>query len=363
MGLVFPWPARTTLVVAASLSQIGEFSFILGQAGIALGLLDQSQYSLILAGAILSITLNPLMLRTIHPAENLLKKSPGLWKLLDRQGPPMPLPVEGIRDHVVIIEYGRVGHHIVDLLGELGVSHLVVEADSERSEELNQRGIPTLYGEAANSEVLTHAGLTQARALVVTGPDEDANALIVTAARDLAPKLPIIARASSEEGTKHLAQLGAQDVIHPELEGGLEIIRHTLLQLGFPLQEIFRYTDAVRHDHYDLHINTEEEHRLLHNLIDAANSIEVRWFRIPDGNSLIGQTIADANLRARTGASIVALNRENQLIANPKSMTAFQVGDRIGLIGEQDEIEAAERLLSDSTPGHEYGQIGVEWET
>jgi CPA2 family monovalent cation:H+ antiporter-2 len=363
MGFVFPWPARTTLVVAASLSQIGEFSFILGQAGIALGLLDQSQYSLILAGAILSITVNPLMFRTIRPTENFLKKSPGLWKLLDRQGPPMPMPVEGIRDHVVIIGYGRVGHHIVDLLGELGVSHLVVEADSERSEELNQRGIPTLYGEAANSEVLTHAGLSHARALVVTGPDEDANALIVTAARDLAPKLPIIARASSEEGTKHLAQLGARDVIHPELEGGLEIIRHTLLQLGFPLQEIFRYTDAVRHDHYDLHINTEEEHRLLHDLVNAANSIEVRWFHIPDGNSLIGQTIAGANLRARTGASIVALNRESQLIANPKSMTVFQVGDRIGLIGEQDEIEAAEKLLSESESESEYGQSGVEWET
>jgi CPA2 family monovalent cation:H+ antiporter-2 len=261
------------------------------------------------------------------------------------------------------VGYGRVGHHIVDLLGELGVSHLVVEADSARSEELNQRAIPTLYGEAANSEVLTHAGLSHARALVVTGPDEDANALIVTAARDLAPKLPIIARASSAEGTKHLAQLGAQDVIHPELEGGLEIIRHTLLQLGYPLQEIFRYTDAVRHDHYDLHINTEEEHRLLHDLVDAANSIEIRWFRIPVGNALVGKRIADANLRARTGASIIALSREGQMIANPKSMTVFQAGDRIGLIGEQEEIEVAERLLSDSAPGHEYGQIGVEWET
>jgi CPA2 family monovalent cation:H+ antiporter-2 len=272
---------------------------------------------------------------------------------------------ETIRDHVVIVGYGRVGHHIVDLLGELDVSHLVVEADSERSEELNQRGIPTLYGDAANSEVLTHAGLAYARALVVTGPDEDANALIVTTARDLAPKLPIIARASSEEGTKHLARLGAQDVIHPELEGGLEIIRHTLLQLGFPRQEIFRYTDAVRHDHYDMHINTEEEHRLLHDLIHASNSIEVRWFRIPEGNSLIGQTIGEANLRARTGASIVALNREGQLIANPKSMTVFEAGDRIGLIGEQDEIEAAERLLSRSASESETEQdpSGVEWET
>jgi monovalent cation:H+ antiporter-2, CPA2 family len=363
MGLIFPWPARTTLVVAASLSQIGEFSFILGQAGIALGLLDQSQYSLILAGAILSITLNPLMFRAIRPTENLLKKSPGLWKLLDRQGSPMPLPVEGIRDHVVIIGYGRVGHHIVDLLGELGVSRLVVEADSERSEELYRRGIPTLYGDAANSEVLTHAGLSHARALVVTDPDEDANALIVTAAHDLAPELPIIARASSEEGTKHLADLGAQDVIHPELEGGLEIVRHTLLQLGFPLQVIYRYTDAVRRDHYDMQINTEEEHRLLHDLIDAANGIEIRWFRIPDGNPLVGETLAEANLRSRTGASVVAILREGKLMANPKSITILEPGDRIGLIGEQEEVEAAERLLSDTRAESKAGQSGVEWET
>jgi CPA2 family monovalent cation:H+ antiporter-2 len=345
MGLVFPWPARTTLVVAAGLSQIGEFSFILGQAGIALGLLDQSQYSLILAGAILSITLNPLMFRSIEPAERWLQKSPGLWKLLNRQGPPIPQAVESMQGHVGIVGYGRVGRHIVSLLGEIGVPHLVVEADAERVEELRRNNIPTLYGDAANSEVLAHAGLAHARALVVAGPDEDASALVVTTARDLAPELPIIARATTEDGTKRLAELGAQDVIHPELEGGLEIVRHILLQLGFPLQEIFRYTDAVRHDHYDLHIDTEEEHRLLHDLVDAAKGIEIRWFSILEDSPLIGQTLADANLRARTGASVVAILRESELMANPKSMTVFQAGDRIGLIGDLDEIQQVEGLL------------------
>ncbi|HEX2989913.1 MAG TPA: cation:proton antiporter [Anaerolineales bacterium] len=361
MGLIFPWPARTTLVVSAGLSQIGEFSFIVGQAGVALGLLDQSQYSLILAGALLSIMVNPLMFRLIHPVEKWLQGIPGLWKRLDRQGPPLPQVVESMIDHVVIVGYGRVGRHIVDLLGEMGIPHLVVESDMERGEELSRRKIPTLYGDAANSEVLTHAGLARARALVVAGPDEDATALVVTAARDLAPDLPIIARATSEDGTRRLTELGAHDVIHPELEGGLEIVRHTLLQLGFPLQEIYRYTDAVRRDHYDMGLNTEEEHRLLHDLLDAANSIEINWFRLPEGSPLIGQTLADANLRARTGASVVALMREGELIANPKSLTVFRAGDRIGLIGERNEIETAERQLSQSES--EPSQTGVDWET
>jgi CPA2 family monovalent cation:H+ antiporter-2 len=362
MGLIFPWPARTSLVVSAGLSQIGEFSFIVGQAGVALGLLEQSQYSLILAGALLSIMLNPAMFRLIRPVERWLQNMPGFWKLMDRQGVTPPAIDESIENHVVIVGYGRVGRHIITLAGELGIPHLVVEADSQRVEELDRQNVPTLYGDAANSEVLTHAGLKRARALVVAGPDEDANALIVTTARDIAPELPIIARAASEDGTRRLADLGAQDVIHPELEGGLEMVRHTLLELGFPSQEIYRYTDAVRRDHYDMGLNTEEEHRLLHELMEAANSLEVHWFRLNAGNPLIGQTLAQANLRARTGASVIAILREGHLLANPKSVTVFEADDRIGLIGEAGEIEVAQKLLSESesTP---MNQPGLEWET
>lgn len=344
-GFVFPWPATTTLILAGALSQIGEFSFILGQEGLNHGLLEQSQYSLILACALLSIVLNTPMFRLISSLEKWLQKFPKIWHLLDHHKPLPPSLEDSIKEHVVIVGYGRVGRHIVSLLGQMGIPHLVVEADSQRVEELTGMGVPSLYGDAANSEVLAHAGLGRARALVVAGPDEDASALVVTAARDIAPNLPIIARATTEDGTRQLTQLGAQDVIHPELEGGLEIVRHTLLQLGFPLQEIYRYTDDVRRDHYDMHISTDEEHRLLHELLDAAGSIEIKWFRIPDGNPLIGQTLASANLRARTGASEFAILREGELIANPKSMTVFQVGDRIGLIGDNEEMNEVEKVL------------------
>jgi CPA2 family monovalent cation:H+ antiporter-2 len=127
------------------------------------------------------------------------------------------------------------------------------------------------------------------------------------------------------------------------------------------MQEIFRYTDAVRHDHYDTRLNTEDEHRLLHDLLDAANSIEIHWFRLGERNPLVGQTLANANLRSKTGASVVALLRQGHLTANPKSMTLFEPGDRIGVIGEKDEIEAVEKLLSG--PASESVDVGVEWET
>jgi CPA2 family monovalent cation:H+ antiporter-2 len=347
MGFIFPWPARTTLVVAAGLSQIGEFSFILGSAGVKLGLIDQDQYSMILAGALLSIMVNPLMFRLVNPLEKWLQSFSSFWEIFNHSNLSLPTQLEKRMDgHVVIVGYGRVGRHIANLLNLMKIPYLVVEADAGRVQELDSRGIPTLFGDASNSEVLTHVGLDQARALVVAGPDESASELVVASARDLAPDLPIIARATTEDGIRHLADLGAQIVIHPELEGGLEIVRHMLLQLGFPPQEIHRYMDAVRQDHYDFQINTEDEHRLLLELLYAANNIEITWFRLPPENPLVGQTLAEANLRARTGASIVAILRDRKLMANPKSHMAFEAEDRIGFIAEKEQIEAVENLLS-----------------
>jgi CPA2 family monovalent cation:H+ antiporter-2 len=361
LGVVFPWQAHTALVVGAGLSQIGEFSFILGQAGISLGLLDQDQYSLILAAALISITINPLMFRLIPLTETILQKIPLVWRYLNHHNVISHPPQETIENHVVIVGYGRVGHHILDVLGEIAVPHLVIDADAERIEELSRRGIPNLYGDASNSEVLTHARLERARALVVAGPVESASELVVTAARDIAPGLPIIARATTQDGIDRLAEFGAQDVIHPELEGGLEIMRHTLLALGFPLHEIIRYMDAVRRDHYDMQVNTAEEHRLLHDLVHASRNIEVVWLTLPLEHPFVGQTLAAANLRARTGASVVAILRDRQLLANPKSMTVFQAEDRIGLIGDREEIEAAEKIMAETES--ESNHWGVEWET
>ena len=117
-------------------------------------------------------------------------------------------------------------------------------------------------------------------------------------------------------------------------------------QLGFPLREIHEYTDAVRRDHYDLQIDTEEEHRLLDRLIDTLPGIDVAWLSVPAGSPVAGQSLAEANLRARAGASVVAIQRGKTLMANPKSVTVFQAGDRIALIGDAEQIETAARLLA-----------------
>jgi CPA2 family monovalent cation:H+ antiporter-2 len=347
MGLLFPRPARTFLVIAVGLSQVGEFSFILGQGGVSLGLLNTDQYSLILAAALISITINPFMYNLLPAVERLLRRFPVFWKKLEANTPLPMIDERQLKDHVVIIGYGRIGKHLVDVLQRLQVPLLVIESDMERIEELNQKNVATLYGDAANSEVIVHAHLERARTLVVTVPDEVSASMIVASARSLNPDLAIIARAATEEGVHNLAKLGGDHIVHPELEGGLEMVHHTLLQLGFPLREVHEYSEAVRRDRYNIQVSSSDEHRSMHDLINASDSIEIVWLGLDQDSPLVGQTLKEADIRSRTGASVVALIRDNQLIANPKSMNAFEVGDRIGLIGEKDQIEAARSSLFD----------------
>ena len=346
IAVVLPYPVRTALVVGAVRSQIGEFSFIIGQAGVALGVLDQAQYSLILAGAIVSITLNPLVCRLVNPAERFLKRRPRLWRVLNHEAADVPPPAGGLSGHVVIIGSGRVGRHIAEALGRLQIARLVVEVDPARLDRLRALGIPVLYGDAANSEILNHAALDRARALVITVPDDATAMTIVATSRAQAPNLRIIARASTWDGARRLALAGANDIVRPELEGGVEIVRRTLLDLDLPVRDVQRYTDLVRSEGLDdAERPTPERARVLDDLVQAARGLEIGWLTVSEDSAAAGRPLVESALRARTGVSVVAIGRGASIIASPGPDEQLAAGDRLAVIGSPDQVNAAEQML------------------
>lgn len=357
LSFVLPASAHTLLVVAAGLSQVGEFTFLVGQAGVNLGVLTTDQYGLILASAVISIVLNPFMYRLMPKVERWLQRIPFFWKRMERGGPtPEPL-YEGMKDHVVIIGYGRIGKHLVQVLNYLHLPYLLVEYDAARASDAQKADVKTLFGDAANSEVLNHANLEQARTLVITVPNETTTELITAAAGDIAPQLPIVARASTDTGVQRLAAHGADYIIHPELEGSLEILRHTLLILGYPAAQIQRYVDTIRYDSYGNTSGDHDQYRVLDQLVTAVRGVEITWILVIPGSPITGQSLAEANLRAKLGVSVIALMRDQKLLPNPKSDFRFTEGDLIGFIGTPEELAAADKFLmqqpvTDSPPAN-----------
>ena len=235
--LVFRYPVRTALVVAASLAQIGEFSFILAGLGRSLDLLSPEGESLILAGALLSITLNSLIFSTLGPVERWLHRHPRLIELLERPaGPLAELPgdidEQGLHDHAVLVGHGRVGAPVAQALEAEGISYVVVEQNREVAEALRARGLPVVYGDASRPGILDHVHLERARLLVVSAPDAFQARHIVELARRVNPAIDAVVRTHSDGQRAALERLGVGRAVVAERELALAIVRYAFAAFG-----------------------------------------------------------------------------------------------------------------------------------
>ena len=241
LGLVlaFRYPLNTALTVSASLAQIGEFSFILAGLGLSLGLLPDEGMSLVLAGALISIALNPLLFAAIEPLRRwILQRSELARKLEQRTDPYAELPMSTERRYlhgqVVLVGYGRVGQRIAAAMQSGGIAYVVAEQNRELVEDLRQQGIAAVFGNAADPLVLVQAHVAQAAMLVVTTPDPLDMRQMVETARTLNPGIEIVLRSHSEQESELLRRDGIDQVFFGEEELAKSMSGHVLARLGAP---------------------------------------------------------------------------------------------------------------------------------
>lgn len=235
--LAFRYPLHTALTISASLAQIGEFSFILAALGMSLGLLPPEAQSLVVAGALLSITLNPFVFRAIDPIWRWITARQGLTDALERPAGevaelPTTLIENDLRDHVVLVGYGRVGAPVGEELSRHGIPHVVIEQSRERAEDLRKRGLPVIYGDATRPEVLTKAHLERARLVVVAAPDAYQGRAILEMARRLNPDAEVIIRTHSDQEREFLQKHGAAQALVGERELAVSLTRSALRRFG-----------------------------------------------------------------------------------------------------------------------------------
>ncbi len=253
--LFFKYHLKTALQVGLSLTQVGEFAFVVAQLGLSGRLLSQDTYSLILAVAILTMIVTPWQIKSSVKIFEQLKILTGRWspKLyavlfgsFDRykkEHPEMELA-----DHVIICGHGRVGKHITRILAMAGIPYIVVDYNHDTITELSASGVPTVLGDPTDREVLAFAGAKKSKAIIVAVPDRYSQELIIENSLGLKPGVTIICRSHFEEDYRRLYALGVSVVISPELEAGLSMGHRVLDSMGVDKVKTATYLKQVRRE-------------------------------------------------------------------------------------------------------------------
>ena len=231
--LVFRYPLNTALTVSASLAQIGEFSFILATLGMSLGLMPQEGQSLIVAGALITIALNPLVFHAIEPIQKLIRKRSARARDVERiddplAGLPSEVAPERLSGHVTLVGYGRVGRRIADALRARGVTLVVAEQNRELVERLRAQGILAVSGDAGEASVLIQAHVARARTLVIATPDTARARIMLDIARRLNPHIETVVRTHTDEEAELLRKDRVSAVFMGEHELANSMIEHVL---------------------------------------------------------------------------------------------------------------------------------------
>ncbi len=226
--LVLRYPLNTALTVAASLAQIGEFSFILAGLGVSLGILPAEGMSLILAGAIISIAINPLIFSIIQPLKQWVlgfSKIAHQYEHRKDQFSELPMTTERkyLEGQIVLVGYGRVGKKIANALSTHHIPYVVAEENKQLVEALRKKGIPAVSGNAADPAVLIQAHIANAAMLVIATPDTLHARKMVETAKALKPNIRVVIRTHNEDESNLLnsEQLGKVFYGEEELANGM----------------------------------------------------------------------------------------------------------------------------------------------
>jgi CPA2 family monovalent cation:H+ antiporter-2 len=235
--LAFRYPLNTALTVSAGLAQIGEFSFILAGLGVSLGLLPKVGQDLIVAGALISIALNPLVFQAIEPLQIWIRARSKLARAMEHRDDPLaelPMSIDQRRlnGHVVLVGYGRVGRRIGEALNARGVPFVVAEQNRELVEDLRTRGVAAVSGDASDPAVLIQAHIVRASMLVIATPDSFRARKMIEIARTLNPKAETVVRTHGEEEAVLLQRENVGKVFMGEHELALGMARHVLERLA-----------------------------------------------------------------------------------------------------------------------------------
>ncbi|MDI6802644.1 MAG: cation:proton antiporter [Bacteroidota bacterium] len=350
--LFLSFPARTAIIVGLSLSQIGEFSFILALAGISSGLMSNEIYQMFLGASIITMMLTPLFIQFSTPTAHFFQKilpQKLTFKFFHRIVADEVVDkytLSDFKNHVIIVGYGLNGKNVASVLKETGIKYLIVDLSGETVKAARKLGENVLYGDATRREMLLHLGIEAARVLVIAISDSDAMRRILKIARNLNPDLHIISRTRTVAEIEDLYKLGSSEVIPEEFETSIEIFTRVLRQYHLPRNIIAAQVDLIRREGYGMFRGLKLPDATMDQITAILVAGTTDTFLVLNESPARGKTLADLNLRLLSGCSVIAVVRDNKPTTNPPPDFIIESGDVMVLLGTHAEIDKAFDLLS-----------------
>jgi K+:H+ antiporter len=341
-GLALGLPLRVALLAGLVLAQVGEFSFVLASIGTDAGLLDSRERELFFAVTVLTMLITPFALRF---GPEIAARASGFGARGRRRDAGGSVPGEPpLEGHVVVLGYGVGGELLVEVLREGGVPVVALDLNAERVREARGRGVPVSYGDVTSREILERAQVARARQVAVLLNDPDATLRAVRAARALAPGAVILARARYVTDVPRLLAAGADEAAAQELEASFAIIERATREMRTP-----RPGRAELRTRLGLESPAAED-----TLADRLPSgLGVESVAIAAGAWIAGRSLAEAELRRRSGATLVAVSRGEATAVHPAPGDLLQAGDVLCLVGSDPQLAAARELLTKGPEGVE----------
>lgn len=317
------------ILAGAGLAQIGEFSFVLANAGERAGILEPAMAQAFLGCAILSMGATPLLMAAGR-------------RLAQWAGPSVETPrAPEIQDHVVLIGFGLTGRALARVLRETGIAFVVVDMVPDELDEAKRLGVPTIVGDASRRAVLDAAGLGRARAAVITVDQPDVTRRIVSLLRQMNGTLRIIARAQRVDEVAGLERLGADEVIAAEFETSIELLVRLLAGLGIPRHIVRIQESVIRAGHYRALRGagtTEDFFSEVRRLV-AGGVVDTAL--VGKGSPAAGRTLAELALQQDPGVVVLSVLRQELPLPAPGGMTRLEPGDLVVLFGPHESMDRA----------------------
>lgn len=344
--LLLRFPLRLAALVGLALAQVGEFSFVLLREGARLDLIPNERYQMFLAAAVLTMMAAPGLVQASHHV------SRWLGERASTRTPALAADERArhLRDHVIICGYGVNGRRLARLLRENDFPYVVVEMHAKLVQAGRAEGETIFFGDASNPEILKHAGAADARAIVFAISDPSVLARAISHARLLNSDLHIIARTKRIEEARDLRLAGATDVIAEEIEAWMEIVVRVMRLYGMPREAVAAQMAALRGEDYEMLRLLPVPGQPLRHLLHLLPEVDVDLFFVVPGSPLAGAELRQLDLRARTGAMVLAVVRGDKVVHNPAPDFRFEETDQVLLIGSREQLSAAITLLCAPAP-------------